>query len=166
MTAAAGATTDALTDFSDLLPTFAELGGAALPENTTLDGKSLAPLILGKADDGPREWIMALGHGPAKVDDKGVRGVHDYADRVIRDKRFKVWVEPSRQITQLYDLQQDPLERDNLIASDRADCRAALAKFQAVVDATPKVDGRPQYRPRSVPSKKNSKRRQAEESSP
>jgi arylsulfatase A-like enzyme len=143
-----GVTTDALTDFTDLLPTFAELGGAEVPPNLTIDGQSFAPLLLGKADDSPRDWIMALGHGAARLDEQGVRGVNDYADRVIRDKRFKVWVEPSKQITELYDLIEDPLERDNLIGSNQPDHVAALKKFQKIVDATPDRDVRPMYRVR------------------
>lgn len=147
---AEGAQTDALTDFTDLLPTFAELGDAELPEGVTLDGKSLAPLLRGAAKDSPREWIMALGHGPARLDDAGVRGVHDYADRVIRDKRFKVWVEPDRAVSRLYDLGEDPLEKNNLIDSQRPEHRAALKKFQNIVDSTPDRDARPQYRQRAA----------------
>lgn len=145
-----GVTTDALTDFSDLLPTFLELGGVALPQAVTIDGKSFAPLLLGKADDSPRDWIMALGHGPARLDEQGVRGVHDYADRVIRDKQFKVWVEPSKEISALYDLLRDPLEKNNLLESDKPEHLAALKKFQAIVDATPDRDARPMYRPREA----------------
>jgi len=37
----AGTVTDALTDFTDLLPTFAELGGAELPKGMVLDGNRL-----------------------------------------------------------------------------------------------------------------------------
>jgi len=145
-----GVETDALTDFSDLLPTFAELGGAQLPENRTLDGKSFAQLVLGKTGDSPRDWIMALGHGAAKLDSRGVRGKSDYTGRVIRDKRYKVWVDTSRKITELYDLQADPLERKNLVDSKRADVLTALAKFQAVVDDMPARDARPMYRPRKT----------------
>ncbi|MCP5115109.1 MAG: sulfatase-like hydrolase/transferase, partial [bacterium] len=78
-----GVTTDALTDFTDMLPTFAELAGAELPEGVTLDGRSIAKVILGTEADGPREWIMAMGFGPARLDDKGVRPVKDYTDRVV-----------------------------------------------------------------------------------
>lgn len=145
----AGVTTDALTDFSDLLPTFAELSGAPLPAGVTLDGKSTAPLMLGKTDDSPRQWIMALGHGPAILDDQGVRGKYDYASRVIRDKRFKIWVEPGKEISALYDLVQDPLEKENLIGSEKPEHAAALKKLQAVVDATPDKDARPMYRDRA-----------------
>jgi arylsulfatase A-like enzyme len=144
----AGVVTDALTDFTDLLPTFAELGGATLPENTEIDGVSIAPLLLGKTSDSPRKWIMALGHGPARLDEQGVRGQHEYASRVIRDKRYKVWVNTDRQIDQLYDLQEDPWEQDNLIESDQPAHREARHKFQKVVDAMPARDARPQYRPR------------------
>ena len=144
----AGVVTDALTDFSDLLPTFAELGGAKVPVDSKLDGKSFAPLILGKANDSPRDWIMALGHGAAKLDANGVRGKSDYTDRVIRDKRYKVWVDTNGQISELYDLKNDPLEQNNLLGGDSHQLVAALKKFQAVVDATPKKDARPQYRKR------------------
>ncbi len=154
-----GTTTDALTDFTDLLPTFAELGGATLPQGLTLDGKSIAPLLLGKADDSPRDWIMALGHGSAKVDEKGVRGVHDYVDRVIRDKQFKVWVEPSKQISALYDLLADPLEMNNLISSKKPEHVAAIKKFQAVVDATPDQECAPcTGRGKKIPGIENLKR--------
>lgn len=59
--------TDALTDFSDLLPTFVELGGGTVPEDLIIDGKSFAPLILGKEKDSPRKWIMAMGYGRASL---------------------------------------------------------------------------------------------------
>ncbi len=144
----AGAETDALVDFSDLLPTFAELGQATIPAELAIDGESFAPLLLGQSDDSPRDWIMALGYGAARLDAQGVRGKNDFTDRVIRDKRFKVWVDTSRQITQLFDLQTDPLESKNLIKSDRADVAAALKKFQAVVDELPAKDSRPRYRAR------------------
>jgi arylsulfatase A-like enzyme len=92
--------------------------------------------------------MMALGHGPAKLDEKGVRGQHDYASRVIRDKRYKVWVDTDRRITELYDLQTDPWEQKNLIASDAPPHLAAKQKFQRLVDAMPAQDARPKYRPR------------------
>ena len=74
----AGVESDALSDFSDLLPTFVELGGGTIPKGLTIDGVSIAPVLLGKSKDSPREWILAMGHGAGKLDDKGVRGRHDY----------------------------------------------------------------------------------------
>lgn len=145
-----GVVTDALTDFTDLLPTFAELGGAKIPKNLKIDGVSIAPLLLGKAKDSDRQWIMALGHGPARLDEKGVRGKVDYTERVIRDKRYKVWVSEQRKITQLYDLLSDPFEQKNLIDSTKLEHLAAIKKFQAVMDTMPEKDARPGYTPRKA----------------
>ena len=144
----AGVETDALTDFTDLLPTFCDLAGAPLPDDTTLDGVSIAPLLLGKAKDSRREWIMAMGHGPAKLDEQGVRGEHDYASRVIRDKRYKVWVDTDRKIERLHDLQTDPWEQTNLIDSTDPAHVTARRRFQRIVDTMPDKDARPKYRPR------------------
>jgi len=145
-----GLVTDALTDFTDLLPTFAELGGAKVPKDLKIDGVSIAPLLLGKTEDSSRQWIMALGHGPARLDEKGVRGKVDYAERVVRDKRYKVWVSEQRKITQLYEPLTDPFERKNLIGSTKPEHLAAIKKFRTIVDATPEKDARPGYIPRQA----------------
>lgn len=152
----AGVATDALTDFTDLLPTFADLAGAKLPEDV-VDGVSIAPVILGEMNDSKREWILSMGHGPAILDEKGVRGKDDFAERVIRDKRYKVWVDTNREISQLYDLQSDPYEERNLMNSDEPILKEILKKFQRVLDAMPERDARPQYTPRDPnPWDKNS----------
>ncbi len=144
----AGVVTEALTDFTDMLPTFLDLAGAKPPERPEIDGVSIAPLLLGKTDDTPREWIMALGHGPATRDEQGVRGVDDFASRVIRDKRYKVWVDEGRKVARLHDLQADPFEKRNLLDSDKPEHAAALAKFKGVIAALPEKDARPRYTPR------------------
>ncbi len=166
-----GTETDALTDFSDLLPTFAELGGASLPEGVTLDGHSIAPVILGQAKDSPREWILAMGHGPATLDADGVRGAADYAARVLRDKRYKVWVNEKGIIDRFHDLSVDPMEESNLLKPGESDAatalttdqQTALAKFQKAVDAMPKKDARIRYekRPPNPWDKKAGKRQPA-----
>lgn len=51
-----GTATDEMVDFSDFLPTFAQLAGANIPSNWTIDGHSFAPLLRGQADYKPREW--------------------------------------------------------------------------------------------------------------
>ncbi len=148
----AGVTTDALTDFSDLLPTFVELAGAELPEGVEFDGKSIADVILGNVQDGarkkdgPREWIMAMGFGPARLDGEGVRPVVDYADRVVRDKRYKIHVLGGK-VAGLYDLENDPAEEKNLIDSDDGLHVAARKRLAAVVEGFPRKDGRPRYDP-------------------
>ena len=146
----AGKQTDALVDLSDLLPTFVELGGGTVPADLTIDGRSIAPLILGHESDSRRQWIMAMGHGPAALDEKGVRGKVDFATRVIRDKQFKVWVSCDKQIVRLHDLKADPWETTNLVDSERPEHKQAIGKFQVLVDAMPTKDARPQYEPRAV----------------
>lgn len=143
-----GVETNTLTDFSDLLPTFVDLAGGSVPADITVDGVSIAPVLLGKKIDSPREWIMALGHGPAKLDQHGVRGIKDFATRVIRDKQFKVWVSNEKKITHLHDLTNDPQEKNNLVESTNPKHQAALKKFQSVVDTMPDKDARPRYTPR------------------
>jgi arylsulfatase A len=66
-----GVVADDLADLSDLFPTLAEFGGAALPRDRPLDGHSLAPILTGKP--GPRrEWVFSY------LLDK----------RVLRDRRW------------------------------------------------------------------------------
>ena len=146
----AGVETDALTDLSNMLPTFVELGGGKVPEDLVIDGTSIAPLILGKEKDSKRDWIMALSFGKAKLDGKGIRPGEDFGGRVIRDKRYKVWVNTSKQIDRLHDLSKDPAEETNLIDSEEEDDRQALAKFQQVVNTLPDKDARPSYEPRAA----------------
>ena len=145
-----GIESDALTDFSDLLPTFLELGGGSVPDDLTIDGRSIAPVILGKQKDAKREWIMALGHGPATLDEYGVRGQKDFASRVIRDKQFKVWVSGEKEIIRLHDLIKDPFEMTNLIDSKLEEHIKAIYKFQSVLDSLPDKDARPLYEPRQA----------------
>ena len=142
----AGVETDELTDFSDLLPTFCELAGVPLPEGTPLDGKSIAKLVLGKDRTGPRDWILAMGFGAAVLDEKGVRGVREYAPRVIRDKRYKIHVHDG-DVRELYDLAQDPGETKNLLNSDQSEHRTALRKLFRVAETLPDRDARPRYAP-------------------
>ena len=143
----AGVETACLTDFTDLLPTFCELAGAPLPEGVTLDGRSFAPVILGEAEDGPRKWIMAMGHGAARLDEQGVRPVQDFTHRVIRDKQFKIHVSDDREVTALYDLSADPGEEQNLLGSKSLIHVFALQKLRAALATMPERDGRPKYDP-------------------
>lgn len=55
-TIAGGRVSKDLVDFSDILPTFAELAGAPLPPGAMLDGRSFAPQLRGEKGR-PREWV-------------------------------------------------------------------------------------------------------------
>jgi len=149
-TVPAGVETDALTDFSDLLPTFVELGGGKVPEDLTIDGTSIASVIQGKKQDSEREWIMSIGGGAGKIVEGRVVGAKVFGERVIRDKQYKVWVSEKKEITHLYDLKKDPWEKANLLDSELAEHKAAIQKFQAVVDSLPDKDASPFYEPRAA----------------
>lgn len=144
-TVPSGVTTDALVDFTDMLPTFAELGGAKLPLDRKIDGQSFAPLILGQADDGPRTWIMSMGGGAAALRGGRVVPRLAYDDRVLRDKRYKLWIGTDRRPVKLFDLIRDPWEERNLIESQDAADRAALERLAAIAATFPDKDGAPIY---------------------
>lgn len=142
---AAGVETDALIDFTDILPTLAELSGGTLPSNRVIDGQSFAPLLLGQAKDGPRSWIMSMGGGAATM--KGGRVVPklNYDDRVLRDKRFKLWIGTDGKPAKIFDLIADPWEERNLIESNSPEAIEALHRLSAVARTFPEKDGAPIY---------------------
>ena len=51
-----GRVSEDLIDFSDILPTFAELAGAEVPTDRVIDGRSFAPQLRGKVGN-PRQWV-------------------------------------------------------------------------------------------------------------
>ncbi|HOG45330.1 MAG TPA: sulfatase [Anaerolineae bacterium] len=90
---------DALASFHDVLPTV--LDALGLGNNLdALPGRSLLPLIRGQAADG-REAIIA--------------GYHEAPDRCVRDKVWSYIRRPEGRPDELYNLQDDPGERTNLI---------------------------------------------------
>jgi arylsulfatase A len=60
-----------LIDFSDILPTVADLIGARLPQDIIFDGRSFAPQLRGEKGN-PREWIFS----------------YLAYDRILRDRRW------------------------------------------------------------------------------
>ena len=143
-----GVVSDALIDFTDLLPTFAELGNAKLPEDYHFDGYSFASHILGKADDTDRSWILSMGGGAGTYDsdDGHVMNLYEYRDRVIRDKRYKLYVETDRSSAKLVDLENDPAELENVI--DDSNLTAILNTLEEIEKTFPAEDGNPRYQPR------------------
>ncbi len=142
----AGRVTPALSDFTDMLPTFVDLAGATLPAGLVVDGCSIADLILGRKTESDREWIMAMGGGTSRIEKGRVVPRKRYADRVLRDKRFKLWIEDGSP-TRLFDLAVDRAEDRNLIDSDDPEICAARSRMEAAVARFPEEDGAPLYDP-------------------
>ncbi|MFB6247715.1 MAG: arylsulfatase [Salinibacter sp.] len=77
----------------DLLPTLADLAGIPVGADTTLDGRSLAPLLLGTERNWPDRFLFAHWNGEVSV----------------RTPRFRLDHEG-----RLYDLAADPQQRTNV----------------------------------------------------
>ncbi len=108
-----GGRTGALSDFSDVLPTICDLTGAPPPAGILLDGRSLAPFLLGREKETPRTWIFN----------------QYYTRRVVQDRRHKLY-----STGELYDIVDDPEESRNLAAAPppaAAEARDRLAQVLA-----------------------------------
>lgn len=85
-----------LVDFSDFLPTLCELGGARLPADRVIDGRSFAPQLRGESGD-PRDWIFSHMWG----DGRDASNVTEF----VRGQRFKLYGDG-----RFFDLSEDPEE--------------------------------------------------------
>jgi arylsulfatase A len=112
-TTAAGKVSPDLVDYSDFLPTFAELAGARLPENTVIDGHSFAAQLRGEKGQ-PRDWIFI-----------------QLAKRwYVRGAAWKL-----NQAGELFDMANAPFE-ERLVTADTKDpaALAARERLQAALD--------------------------------
>jgi arylsulfatase A len=88
-----------LIDFTDVLPTLADITEASLPAGVTVDGRSFAPQLLGQKGK-PREWIFCH-YDP--------RWLNFEFARYAQDKQYKLYHNAA-----LYDYRRDPLEKSPL----------------------------------------------------
>lgn len=108
-----------LVDFTDFVPTLAAVTGASLPIAVTIDGRSFAPQLMGRAGK-PREWIYCY-YDPRWG--KFKPSTH------AQDKRFKLYADG-----RFYDYRADPLEASPLTEGLKSDQAAAKRKLQRVID--------------------------------
>ncbi len=105
-----------LVDATDLMPTFAEVVGAKLPENVVLDGTSFLPQLKGEKGN-PRQWMfMELGN-------------QWYA----REAKWKL-----NRTNELFDMSNAPFE-EKLVAADTKD-EAAIAARQRLTGVLAKLN--------------------------
>ncbi|NWK54192.1 sulfatase-like hydrolase/transferase [Verrucomicrobiaceae bacterium N1E253] len=143
-----GKVSDALVDFTDMHKTFADLAGVKQEPGYAYDGYSMMDVFLGKKENSARPWILGMGCHPAKLTDQGVETTHLFRDRVIREKRFKLFVGPDRKPVKVVDVINDPDEQINLL--NNPEYKEVCDRLIAVIPTLPKVDNDPQYRP--IPS--------------
>ncbi len=105
-TVPANETNDDLIDFTDFLPTLADLAGAKLPSDLVIDGRSFAGQLRGERGN-PREWVFTEWNGRAWV----------------RDKYWKLY-----RSGDLYDMKNDPQEENPLRVNQAPEVRKRLAR--------------------------------------
>ena len=140
-----GITSDALIDFSDLLPTFCDLAQTSPDKKYEYDGISFAPEIFGLENKSRRDWIMALGSNPAKIENGRIKNAFDFRDRIIRDKNFKAYIDTLNKIYEIIELKSDFYEENNLLSSKREDVISGIKKFESVIRKYPSLDASPIY---------------------
>jgi len=139
----AGIVSDALVDFSDMLPTFAAFGGATPEVGFVYDGYSARDVFTGKTKETGRPWNMAMGSHGGVSTDKGIENVYYFRDRVIREERYKLFVGIDRKPEKLVDVINDPAEEKNLI--DNPEYASIVARLYKAVEAMPEMDNDPTY---------------------
>lgn len=100
----------ALIDFTDFLPTLADLAGARLPQDRVIDGVSFAPQLLG-SDDPHRPWVYTEWNG----------------QRWTRNQEWKLYGNGD-----LYHVAEDPEEQHSIRpgngTEDASEARRALQR--------------------------------------
>jgi arylsulfatase A len=116
-----------LVDYSEFLPTLAELAGAELPAGVTLDGRSFAGLLRGGGRSPRRDWVFS----------------QYYRTRMVGDGRFKLY-----STGELFNVSRDVDEKEDLSGRNDAQAVAARRRLQAVLGSLPK-DAELPFSPRS-----------------
>ena len=148
----AGQETDALIDFTDFYPTCLDLAGvdlSTLDSTYPLDGRSFKSVLTGDKSGDRREWILGMGGGNnAKLTEKGVENQYHFRDRVLRNKRYKLYLGSDRQAAHFFDLKADPFEGINLMDSlSVADRQSNFDQLLQVALSFPEKDSEPRYIP-------------------
>jgi len=137
-----GTTSDEMVLNLDLAPTLLDIAGVPVPGE--MQGKSMMPLAEGKTDPGWRkDWLYEYYEYPGFENVRPCRGV-----RTERYKLIHFFIEP--QEFELYDLQTDPDEMNNLYGKPEYEeltkhLKERLAALQAETKDTY------QYKPSGIP---------------
>ncbi len=101
-----GLKSEALVELLDKAPTLLELAGLEVPER--MQGRSLLPILRGQADPNPQRQFVRCEYYDALDQPDGTFST------MYRNQRHKLVVYHGHQHGELYDLQEDPHEFDNL----------------------------------------------------
>lgn len=135
-----GTTSDRIAAHIDLLPTFLEVAGVrSLPDIVKVDGKSLMPLLTGNPGEWPDRNLFIQSHRG----DSAIR-YHNFAAisqqyKLVHPTGFGSEQMPENIPFELYDLENDPRESQNLAESmsdKTAQLRAAYDQWFEDVSST------------------------------
>jgi arylsulfatase A len=116
-----GQVSDDLIDFSDVLPTLADLGGGKLPTDRELDGRSFLPQLKGETGN-PRDWVFCWYERNGKRDGKVKRYARNQTYKLYHDGNF-------------YDVPADQLEKKNLTPGEiDTKAKEVRAQLQSVLE--------------------------------
>jgi arylsulfatase A-like enzyme len=121
-----------LTDYTDVLPTIAQLTGSNIPADRKLDGHSYADWLQGNASSFERDWIHTA--------------LND--ERILRDERFKLYSSGG-----FFDLLNDPNESVDLTDSLDPGVESARRRLKTALQALPE-DRLLDFAPNSVASRR------------
>lgn len=141
-----GSVTQDLIDFSDVLPTLAELGGGKVPQDRKIDGRSFLPQLKGGKGN-PRDWVFCW------YERDGRR--HGDVKRYARNQTYKLYHDG-----RFYNVPADELEKRSL-TPDQIDttAKSVQAKLKAVLDEIYADEKNFPYKKELTPGKKKKKKR-------
>lgn len=122
----AGTVNRDLIDFSDFLPTLADVSHAKLPVGITLSGRSFLPQLKGEVGN-PREWVYCWYFRNGRPVDGGE--THS-AGEFARTRDYKLYRTGEFYQSPIDDLETSPLNVDTLTAEQKE----IRAKLQVVID--------------------------------
>ena len=145
---------DALIDFTDLYPTFVDLAGISAKEisetsNHIFDGHSFRNVLIGESKESNREWMLGMGgQNNARLTENGVENQYNFRDRVLRNKRYKLYVDSNREPEKFFDLLLDPYEKNNFLDSlNTPEQKHNFDHLLEIVKSFPVKDNDPIYKP-------------------
>lgn len=108
-----GSNSDAMLNFVDIYPTFADFAGAKLPDSSVyaLDGQSFAPLLRGETTSSSR--TVTYYHFPGYLDTRAFPC--STIIKKVADKNYKLFYSYEDQHYELYNLTDDLSEKDDLL---------------------------------------------------
>ena len=114
-----------LTATIDLFPTFAEIAGAKIPASVKLDGRSLMPVMRDAYAAWPDRYLFThVGRW-----ERGKAAEAKYAKCRVRNTRYSMVSMGPQKKWELYDLQQDPGEKQDVAAQHPAVVAAMDAAY-------------------------------------